>query len=139
MSGDYGTEAIAELTTQQAALEGRRTPNSRIIYTGGTQGPRGSISSPSIRIKGVVATTGDLPDGTPGEPRADGDMYMVSADNHIYVFNATANAWQDAGELSLGIQSPDGSIATAVALTLAEFDAIPVKDPLRVYIIKQGI
>jgi hypothetical protein len=127
----YGTDLIVEPPSQQFTAEGRRRPDSRIIFTGGTPGPRGATSSSSFRILGSVATVGALPGGA-----AEGDAYMVLADNHVYVWNSTAAAWQDIGALTIGVQSSDGSVGDIRAMTQAEYDAIPVKDPLAFYIIK---
>lgn len=134
----YGTEVTTELSKEVATVEGRRIPGAMIIFQGGTPGPRGAAAATNLRIKGKVATSGDLPDGSPGEPRAEGDAWIVATNSHIWIFNSTTNAWDDIGLISTGIYSPDGSIGTAVALTQSAYDAIPVKDPLRLYHIIAG-
>ena len=64
----------------------------------GATGPEGA----GIAYKGTVATVGALPP----TGNNNGDAYIVTADNHIYIWNGTA--WTDGGPVTTGITGPTG-------------------------------
>lgn len=47
----------------------------------------------SIKVKGTVATTSQLP-----STHDDGDAYVVEADRHLYMWSSEAGSWVDLGE-----------------------------------------
>jgi hypothetical protein len=82
----------------------------------GPTGPKGDKGDPgadgadgtSLVIKGTVATIGDLPAGA-----AVGDAYMVTANNHVYVWSVNGT-WDDLGPIQgpAGPQGPAGADST---------------------------
>lgn len=76
----------------------------------GVTGPTGAPGA-GITYKGVVSTIGSLPP----TGNTTGDAYIVSADNHLYVWNGTT--WTDGGSVSsvIGPTGATGSSGTAGA------------------------
>jgi len=68
----------------------------------GIQGPAGPQGLPSIVgvFKGTVANSGSLP----GSGNTLGDTYLVTSNNHLWIWDGTA--WLDAG--AAGLQGPQG-------------------------------
>lgn len=73
--------------------------------TSGTNGPTGptGAAGTGITYKGTVATVGNLP----SSGNAVGDAYVVTADDHLYVWNGSA--WTDAGPVAASITGPTGA------------------------------
>lgn len=99
---DYGTELIVDPPSQELAIEGRRRPDSRIIYAGGTAGPRGATGAAAyfgvtVRLATTanvaIATALNVGDTIDGVTLADGDLVLVKsqtapAENGIYIAGA---------------------------------------------------
>ena len=73
--------------------------------TSGTNGPTGptGAAGTGITYKGTVATVGALP----SSGNTVGDAYVVTADDHLYVWNGSA--WTDAGPVAASITGPTGA------------------------------
>jgi len=73
--------------------------------TSGTNGPTGptGAAGTGITYKGTVATVGNLP----SSGNTAGDAYVVTADDHLYVWNGST--WTDAGPVAASITGPTGA------------------------------
>jgi len=67
----------------------------------GPTGPTGQAGS-GIQYKGTVAATGSLP----SSGNTQGDAYIVTSTNHIWIWNGSA--WTDGGVVTTGITGPTG-------------------------------
>jgi len=97
-TGTPGTNAIVENVGSSSQAKFRFTI------------PRGEKGDPGtgVRIVGSVDTVQDLPSNYTGSV---GDMYIVQADGHGYIWNGTG--WTDAGKIQ-GPTGPKGDAATVV-------------------------
>ena len=77
--------------------------------TSGTNGPTGptGAAGTGITYKGTVATVGALP----SSGNTAGDAYVVTADDHLYVWNGSA--WTDAGPVAASVTGPTGPTGVA--------------------------
>lgn len=74
----------------------------------GPTGPTGAAGG-GITYKGTVATFGALP----SSGNTVGDAYVVTADDHLYIWNGSA--WTDAGLVSTSVTGPTGPTGSAGA------------------------
>jgi len=74
----------------------------------GQQGIQGA-SGLGITFKGQVPTDADLPNGA-----AQGDSYIVQADDSFWVYDASTTAWVNGGSIQgpQGIEGPQGAAGT---------------------------
>lgn len=79
--------------------------------TSGTNGPTGptGAAGTGFTYKGTVATVGALP----SSGNTAGDAYVVTADDHLYIWDGSA--WTDAGPVSTSITGPTGPTGVAGA------------------------
>jgi len=100
-TGPTGTTGAAGPTgpTGTTGAGGPTGPTGAASSVAGPTGPTGSTGL-GITPKGTVATTGSLPGGG----NTAGDAYVVTADNHLYVWNGSS--WVDFGPS--GASGPTG-------------------------------
>ena len=67
----------------------------------GPTGPTGAAGS-GIQYKGTVAATGSLPPSG----NTQGDAYIVTSTNHLWIWNGSA--WTDGGAVTIGVTGPTG-------------------------------
>lgn len=67
----------------------------------GPTGPTGAAGS-GIQYKGTVAATGSLPPSG----NTQGDAYIVTSTNHLWVWDGSA--WTDGGAITIGVTGPTG-------------------------------
>ena len=112
IQGPVGATGPIGLTGAQgppglAGSQGAPGPTGAAGATGaiGPTGPQGQTGT-GITFIGTVATVANLP------PTAtQGDAYIVTADDHLYIFSAT-NTWDDAGNIQ-GPAGPTGATGAA--------------------------
>ena len=106
VAGATGATGPTGPTGAASTVAGPTGPTGVAGATGptGIGGPTGPTGSPGdgITYKGTVATVGNLP----SSGNAAGDAYVVTADNHLYIWNGSV--WTDAGLVSTGITGPTG-------------------------------
>lgn len=112
ISGPTGPTGASGPTgvTGQTGVTGATGPSGAAGPTGatGVTGPSGAtgpsgIPGTGFLYKGTVATVGDLP----SVGNTAGDTYIVTADNHLYIWNGSA--WTDGGPAAASYTGPTGA------------------------------
>jgi hypothetical protein len=94
--------------TGTSGTAGPTGPTGAASTAAGPTGPTGAAGG-GITYKGTVATVGALP----SSGNTVGDAYVVTADDHLYIWNGSA--WTDAGPVSTSIVGPTGPTGSAGA------------------------